>query len=109
MKKVTTLLVSSLFLLGACCSKNTKTQESMSNISNATIDKVVKQLNEKYPEQSSRIERSVSQVAALWQATDGTEEQFTQLCLEQFVADETELTNLANTLQRNLEILLRFP
>ena len=106
MRKVTTVLLSTLLLLAVGCgSKNTKTQDSMSNISKTTIDKIAKQLSEKYPEQSSRIERSVPQVAALWQYTDGTEEQFTQLCLEQFVADETELTNLANTLQRNLEIL----
>ena len=106
MRKVTTVLLSTLLLLAVGCgSKNTKTQDSMSNISKPTIDKIVKQLSEQYPEQSSRIERSVPQAAALWQSTDGTEEEFIQFCMEQFVAHDEDLTNLASTLQRNLEIL----
>ena len=106
MRKVTTVLLSTLLLLAVGCgSKNTKTQDSMSNISKPTIDKIVKQLSEQYPEQSSRIERSVPQAAALWQSTDGSEEEFIQFCMEQFVAHDEDLTNLASTLQRNLEIL----
>lgn len=106
MRKVTTVLLSTLLLLAVGCgSKNTKTQDSMSNISKPTIDKIVKRLSEQYPEQSSRIERSVPQAAALWQSTDGTEEEFIQFCMEQFVAHDEDLTNLASTLQRNLEIL----
>jgi len=106
MRKVTTVLLSTLLLLAVGCgNKNTKTQDSMSNISKSTIDKIVKQLSEQYPEQSSRIERSVPQAAALWQSTDGTEEEFIQFCMEQFVAHDEDLTNLASTLQRNLEIL----
>ena len=90
MKKVTTLLVSSLFLLGACCSKNTKTQETMSNISQATVDKTVKQLSDKYPDQSERIQRSIPQVAALWQNTDGNEDDFNNFCTEQFIGNSDE-------------------
>ena len=105
MKKVTTLLVSSLFLLGACCSKNTKTQETMSNISQATVDKTIKQLSDKYPDQSERIQRSIPQVAALWQNTDGSEDDFNKFCTEQFVANSDELKKLSETIQRNLEIL----
>ena len=106
MRKVTTVLLSTLLLLVVGCGrKNTKTQDSMSNISTTTIDKIVKQLSEQYPEQSSRIERSVPQVAALWQNTDGTEDEFSQFCIEQFVANDDDLANLASTLQRNLEIL----
>ena len=106
MRKVTTVLLSTLLLLAVGCgNKNTKTQDSMSNISKATVDNTVKQLSEQYPEQSSRIERSIPQAAALWQTADGTEEEFTQFCIEQFVANEKDLANLANTLQRNFEIL----
>lgn len=106
MRKVTTVLLSTLLLLAVGCgNKNTKTQDSMSNISKATVDNTVKQLSEQYPEQSSRIERSIPQAAALWQTADGTEEEFTQFCIEQFVANEEDLANLANTLQRNFEIL----
>lgn len=106
MKRLTTVLLSSLLLfLVGCGSKNTKTQETMSNISQPTIDKIVKELTEMYPEQSSRIERSIPQAAALWQTADGTEDDFAAFCREQFVADEQDLENLANTLQRNLEIL----
>lgn len=106
MKRLTTVLLSSLLLfLVGCGSKNTKTQETMSNISQPAIDKIVKELTEMYPEQSSRIERSIPQAAALWQTADGTEDDFAAFCREQFVADEQDLENLANTLQRNLEIL----
>lgn len=106
MRKVTTVLLSTLLLLAVGCrNKNTKTQDSMSNISKTTVDKTVKQLSEQYPEQSSRIERSIPQAAALWQTTDGSEEEFTQFCIEQFVANEEDLANLASTLQRNFEIL----
>ncbi len=106
MRKVTTVLLSTLLLLVVGCGReNTKTQDSMSNISTTTIDKIVKQLSEQYPGQSSRIERSVPQVAALWQNTDGTEDEFSQFCIEQFVANDDDLANLASTLQRNLEIL----
>ena len=96
MRKVTTVLLSTLLLLVVGCGReNTKTQDSMSNISTTTIDKIVKQLSEQYPEQSSRIERSVPQVAALWQNTDGTEDEFSQFCIEQFVANDDDLANLA--------------
>lgn len=106
MRKVTTVLLSTVLLLTVGCgSKNTKTQDSMSNISKTTIDKVVKQLSEQYPKQSTRIERSIPQAAALWQSSDGTEEEFCQFCIEQFVANDEDLANLASTLQRNLEIL----
>ena len=106
MKKLTTVLLSSLLLfLVGCGGKNTKTQESMSNISQPAIDKIVKELSEMYPEQSNRIQRSIPQAAALWQTADGTEDDFAAFCREQFVAGEQELADLANTLQRNLEIL----
>ena len=82
MRKVTTVLLSTLLLLAVGCrNKNTKTQDSMSNISKTTVDKTVKQLSEQYPEQSSRIERSIPQAAALWQTTDGSEEEFKEIKL----------------------------
>jgi uncharacterized lipoprotein YehR (DUF1307 family) len=64
MKKITSILVGSMLCLAACNNKS-ETKTTMNNISQTTVENTVKQLSEKYPEQSSRIERSVPQVAAL--------------------------------------------
>ncbi len=105
MKKATSVLIGVLLFLGACTSKKTENKETMSNISQTAIDNTVRLLKEKYATESERIERSVPQTAALWTASDGSEEEFSQFCQDQFVGTEAEMQQLANALQTNFEIL----
>jgi hypothetical protein len=52
-----------------------------------------------------RVERGVTQVAALWRKEDGTPEDFKKFCKNSFVVNEVQLDTLFKKLQRNLEII----
>lgn len=67
-------------------------------------DKTVERLTTKHGEQNHvRIRRGVDQVAALWRAEDGTSEQFTQFCLDQFINDQMMLKQTLSRFEANLE------
>ncbi|MBP5710056.1 MAG: hypothetical protein J6W84_03665 [Bacteroidales bacterium] len=50
-----------------------------------------------------RLERGVTQTAALWTANDGTPAEFQKFCLDNFVADDSELERMATQIEQNLE------
>lgn len=74
-------------------SGNTKTAkgESMSNITVLSIKDVSAALIKKAGDgQKEKIERSVKQAAALWTEADGTEKDFSDYMLENYISDEKE-------------------
>ncbi len=79
----------------------------MSFISESTIKNVTEQLTKKHGKDLEfRITKGVAQVAAFWNGDDGSEDEFTKFCLENFVADPVQLSELFETIQRNQEVLV---
>ena len=110
MKNTFYLILSALFLFGLfSCKSNTLGTENMKEkrfISEKSVSEVTKSLLDSIGEtQRIRIERGVKQVAQLWQQTDGTNEDFTTFCMENFIADSVQLDVLYKRLEKNFETL----
>ena len=61
-----------------------------SSITSESVEKVINELSAKDSLNKSAIEKSVKQVAKLWQETDGTNAEFVQFCLNNYIADSKE-------------------
>lgn len=110
MKNTFYLILSALFIFGLfSCKSNTSGTENMKEkrfISEKSVSEVTKSLLDSIDEtQRIRIERGVKQVAQLWQQTDGTNEDFTTFCMENFIADSVQLDVLYKRLEKNFETL----
>lgn len=101
------LIIAGVMLIASCKSGDKpKQEEIMGTISEETIQSVNNQLIEKFGEaEKFRIEKGTAQVAMFWQEQDGTEEEFTSFCLENFSAGDA-LHVLFLKLERNYEILI---
>lgn len=100
-----TIIISYLLV---SCSKIEQTEGGntldQSNITQITIDKVINDLIEKYPNvDKNRIQKGVTQAAALWRPTDGDEASFVDFCITQFVADSQKIDELFNNLEYYFE------
>jgi len=107
MKKWMLLLVIPFLLSFAGCGKKAGNFAPVKNyIQQATVDKVIKTLADKYGDtEKPRIERGVAQTAALWRETDGKAEDFEKFCTDNFVAGDTAVGTLFNKLQTAFEVL----
>lgn len=99
-------IIISLFFLS--CSKNEQnggtTQVEETNITQITIDKVINDLTDKYPNiDKNRIQKGVTQVAELWRRSDGDEADFVDFCMNKFVADPQKLDELFSSLEYYFE------
>lgn len=110
MKKILSFTLS-LFLigLGACDNSAQNNADSMQTtdfIPDVRVDEVIKQLKDSLGESYAfRIERGVQQVSGLWRDMDGSVDDFTDFCKSSFVSDTAQLSQLFNTLERNLELI----
>lgn len=102
------LFVLLISFLTISCSKieqtgsNTKMEES--NITQITIDKVINDLTDKYPNvDKNRIQKGVIQTAALWLSRDGDEASFVDFCMEKFIANPQKLDELFASLEYYFE------
>lgn len=101
------LFVLLISFLTISCSKieqtgSTKMEES--NITQITIDKVINDLTDKYPNvDKNRIQKGVTQTAALWVSRDGDEASFVDFCMEKFIADPQKLDELFSSLEYYFE------
>ena len=69
-----------------------------------TINLTIKQLVEKYGEQDKvRMEKGVTQMAMLWESKDGTKAEFTQYCLDNYIADPAVRERVFERLCRQFE------
>jgi hypothetical protein len=98
------------FLFASSQCKPLKTEnrqeKNLSSVSKGTVDSTIKSLVTKYGEVNKpRIEKGVTQAAALWTAKDGKNEEFKTLCLENFAGDDKTLGLLFERLLTNFEIL----
>ncbi|MFH2107317.1 MAG: hypothetical protein ABII93_01500 [Chrysiogenia bacterium] len=81
-------------------------QEPAGFIDSGTIQKVQTELLQKFAESDKfRIERGVGQVADLWRASDGSVEEFSAFCRENFMADGAALEALFKKLEFYSEVL----
>lgn len=70
------------------------------DVSNQAIEALVKKHDEKY---RKAIEKGVLQVAAIWQSTDGSKDDFIQFCLTQYVPDSDSY--LLETYEKNFNAI----
>ena len=107
MKKVFHTLVILTILAFAGCSEKTNVQEAIkSNITQSTTDKVVTSIMEKHPDvDKNRVERGVQQTANLWFPENGTETEFAEFCVANFIASNDARHVAYNKIARNFEIL----
>lgn len=84
MKKI--ILLFTLFSMMIACTDMVKKPV----ISSEAVDKVIAGLSSKDTQNQVMIEKSVKQVARLWQAADGTEDEFIKFCSDRYIADPKE-------------------
>jgi hypothetical protein len=98
-------LASILFL---ACNVDKKKEPVMSAfIPKTSIGSVIDSLVQVYGEaQKPRIEKGVSQAAALWRESDGSIEEFEKFSFENFVGKPDELDKVFHKLSRNFELLV---
>ncbi len=97
-----------LTMISASCGRSLLNREKDSDtfISQKVIEITIAELKELHDEsEHNRIARGVAQIAELWNSEDGTPEEFTKFCVENFVAGEEELYRTFQKLERNFEIL----
>jgi hypothetical protein len=106
MKKFILLPALLLFVIAGCKQPGGSAGSMVTFINPTTMDKVIKQLSDSCGEQAKfRIERGVKQVASLWKKEDGSSDDFTKFCTENFISDSVKLNVLFNKLQNAFEVL----
>lgn len=77
----------------------------MENTIEATIDSLVGQYGEANKE---RITKSVTQAASFWRASDGTEADFSEFCMNGFINDPVKLEHVFNRISENFETIFGY-
>ena len=100
MKRIIIITMVMGFLGFGCKTVNQKA------ISDVTVNATITQLVEKYGGQEQvRMEKGVKQMAALWESKDGTKEEFTAYCLENYVADAAVRERIFERLCKQFEAI----
>ena len=99
MKKFILFLVLSTFTI-SCTNMNKK-----SGIDSESIEKVIAELSLKDSLNKAAIEKSVRQVAKLWQDSDGTNDDFVTFCLDNYISDPEEKEQVFLKISRYLEAI----
>lgn len=106
MKKLSFIPILLLMLLMACSSPLTKQTSSTGFISTTTMQTAIKQLADSLGEGNKpMIEKGITQVAKLWQQSDGNQDEFISFCKQNFTADTSAKKQLFNKLQTAFEII----
>ncbi len=107
MKPITVFLLCGWFVTAQTSLCAQLSGQSMSSVSESTIDAVIQSLTDTYGEaEKARIERGVRQVAAFWTASDGSVADFNRFCTTRFVPSGEPLDAMFNRLSENLEVLV---
>ncbi|HBL75288.1 MAG: hypothetical protein A2W90_22350 [Bacteroidetes bacterium GWF2_42_66] len=87
MNRKLSILLACIFLFSAC--QQTKKETKMSELRNETnISATIKQVAEKNPNvHNELLEKGIKHAASLWRESDGTAEDFSKFCAENFIAD----------------------
>lgn len=104
MKKLAIWLIAAITFI-SCQPQGENT--SVARLSKTDIETTVAKLNDTFgTAYSEQIERGVNHAASLWRANDGSAEEFTRFCLDNFIADDQERELVFNKISRNMEVLL---
>jgi hypothetical protein len=104
--KKTIFLVILAILIGLISCKQEVKKETQMKISDQTIQKVIKDLKEKFPAADAiRIDKGTRQAAQFWTAEDGTTNDFEKFCTDNFIGDEKVLEETFLRLQKNFELI----
>lgn len=74
------------------------------NMNEATIKAVEQKIKAKYPD-ASDISTNLTQVARFWTPDDGTEEDFSAFCIENYLATDSDRTQAMERIAKNFEII----
>jgi hypothetical protein len=88
MIKNSIIILTFTLMFASCQPKPEKTETSIAGISEQTVSQAVKAIAEKNNLSNTAIvEKGVKHAATLWRDSDGTSEDFTKFCTENFIAD----------------------
>lgn len=105
-KMIYTIVAAALLIAAGCTDQKEEKMKDVSPITANTIEEVISELQNEYGDQHLfRIEKGVKQTAELWREKDGDASVFKDFCMNQFVADQTELDTLFFRLSRNFETI----
>lgn len=75
-------------------------------VTDLTIEKTIKDIKTKFDSPDNlRIEKGVKQVADFWTSEDGSEQDFSAYCLENFINSQEDLDKAFNSIQKNFEAI----
>lgn len=107
-KKNYFILLSLLLLVFTQCTDKCEDKQTtdMKNITEQTVTKVQNLLIEKFgPDSKELIERGVAHAASLWRTSDGSETDFENFCLENYINDASEKQMVFEKISKNFESL----
>ncbi|MDL2239263.1 hypothetical protein LJC25_01445 [Bacteroidales bacterium OttesenSCG-928-K03] len=88
------------------CTNVPNNEKEMKVISQSTIDNTINIIKETKPNVNlDLLTRGVVHTAKFWITSDGSEQDFQEFCIRQFIADSKEKENMFEKLQTSLEIL----
>ncbi|MEI6898692.1 MAG: hypothetical protein WCL00_02345, partial [Bacteroidota bacterium] len=109
MKRLTFLLFLPLVLILCQCKQNqvqTESKGAAMFIQKSTIDTILSKLTKQYGDANKvRMEKGISQAAALWMEKDGTVKDFEELCIKYFINDEAKREKSFQRISANFESL----
>lgn len=106
MKKSFILLILPLLFAGCEGPQMNKQNSDAMPITEAVIKKTIDALTAQHDQHLQfRIERGVNQAGRLWRNSDGSHDEFTVFCKENFIATDEELKIVLDKLMDNFEIL----
>ncbi len=105
MNKICVLVI--LAVLFSQCRKTTDTMNEFKTfIAESTVQQTIDSLLVNSGEaQKDRINRGVRNTAFLWKATDGSDAEFREFCMNNFISDTNELDRLFRRISDNFEIV----
>jgi len=94
------------FVMISACQPTEKKQNPVNALSNAAITATIKAVSEKNKgANAALLEKGVKHAASLWNTTDGTPEDFTKFCSENFLADPAQKEASFHRLSEYMESL----
>lgn len=103
------LPLAAVFLFSQCGKNSDMARLHNSYIMESDVKTVVDSLVLQYGDmQKERMQRGVDQVAAYWDASDGTREDFAAFCLQRFINDPTELEQTFQRISTHFEVIFGY-
>ena len=101
-------LIVLVFLSGCIMKENNNSSNATPSelISKDLIGKTITEMTGTFGSDNNfRISKGVNQVAALWRTEDGSSDEFTKFCSENFISDKVELKTVFDKLSNYFEII----